>query len=119
MRLDHTMPEILEQLRPLQQRFDAGTMAGGVAAGTKMPLHSPTSMPATPASAMVGTSGRPLRRKLEAEFRKLMQLADVKEKFKAMATPTVGGSAADFARTIEVETKMWGGVGRLAEVKLE
>jgi hypothetical protein len=36
-----------------------------------------------------------------------------------MATPTDGGSAADFARTIEVETKMWGGVGRLAEVKLE
>jgi len=58
-------------------------------------------------------------RRLEAEFRKMMQLPDVKEKFKAMATPTVGGSAADFARTIEVETNMWGHVGRLANVKLE
>jgi hypothetical protein len=49
----------------------------------------------------------------------MMQLANVKEKFKAMATPTVGGSAADFAHTIEVETKMWGDVGRIADVKLE
>jgi tripartite-type tricarboxylate transporter receptor subunit TctC len=58
-------------------------------------------------------------KKLETEFRKMMQSADVQEKFKAMATPTVGSSAADFAHTIEVETKMWGEVGRLANVKLE
>ncbi len=58
-------------------------------------------------------------KKLEAEFRKMMQSPDVQEKFKAMATPTVGGGAADFAHTIEVETKMWGEVGRLANVKLE
>jgi hypothetical protein len=32
---------------------------------------------------------------------------------------SVGGSAADFACTIEVETKIWGDVGRLADVKLE
>ena len=58
-------------------------------------------------------------KKLEAAFRKMMQTADVQQKFKAMATPTVGGSAADFAHTIGVETKMWGDVGRLANVKLE
>ncbi len=58
-------------------------------------------------------------RKLETELRKIMQMADVKEKFKAMATPTVGSTAAEFTRLIETETKMWGDVGRAANVKLE
>jgi tripartite-type tricarboxylate transporter receptor subunit TctC len=72
-------------------------------------------------SGVFAPAGTPpaIVRKLEAEFRKMMQMADVKEKFKAMATPTVGGSAVDFARTIDVETKMWGEVGRVANVKLE
>jgi hypothetical protein len=34
------------------------TMAAGVPARTKMPLHSCTSTPVTPLSAIVGTSGR-------------------------------------------------------------
>jgi tripartite-type tricarboxylate transporter receptor subunit TctC len=57
--------------------------------------------------------------KLETELRKIMQMADVKERFKAMATPTVGSTAAEFTHTIDTETKMWTEVGRLANVKLE
>jgi hypothetical protein len=48
-----------------------------------------------------------------------MQMADVKERFRVMATPTVGSSAQDFVRLIDVETKMWGEVGRVANVKIE
>jgi len=87
------------------------TMAEAGVAGIDVGLWSGIFAPAgTPPSIV---------RKLEAEFRKMMQMADVKEKFKAMATPTVGGTAADFARTIDVETKMWGEVGKVANVKLE
>jgi tripartite-type tricarboxylate transporter receptor subunit TctC len=57
--------------------------------------------------------------KLEGEVIKIMQMPDVKEKFKAMATPVVGGTAADFARVIDAETKTWAEVGRAANVKLE
>jgi hypothetical protein len=48
-----------------------------------------------------------------------MQMADVKERFQLMATPTVGSSAQEFAHLIELETKMWGEVGRIANVKIE
>src|SRR6202035_3354659 len=37
-------------------------------------------------------------KKLETEVMKIMQMADVKARFKNMATPTVGSSAADFVR---------------------
>jgi tripartite-type tricarboxylate transporter receptor subunit TctC len=57
--------------------------------------------------------------RLETEVMKIMQLADVKAKFKNMATPTVGGSAADFRRTIDEQTRTWVEVGRAANVKLE
>jgi tripartite-type tricarboxylate transporter receptor subunit TctC len=57
--------------------------------------------------------------RLEGEVIKIMQMPDVKEKFKAMATPTVGGTAADFARVIDAETQTWAEVGRAANVKLE
>ena len=57
--------------------------------------------------------------RLEGEVVKIMQMPDVKEKFKAMATPVVGGTAADFGRVIDTETKTWADVGRAANVKLE
>ena len=57
--------------------------------------------------------------RLESEVVKIMQMPDVKEKFKAMATPVVGGTAADFARVIDTETQTWAEVGRAANVKLE
>jgi tripartite-type tricarboxylate transporter receptor subunit TctC len=90
---------------------DVPTLEEAGVAGIDVGLWSGVFAPAGTPPAII--------RKLEAEFRKMMQTADVKEKFKAMATPTVGGSAADFARAIDVETKMWGEVGRVANVKLE
>jgi tripartite-type tricarboxylate transporter receptor subunit TctC len=87
------------------------TMAEAGVAGIDVGLWSGIFVPAATPPAIV--------RKLEAEFRKMMQSVDVKEKFKAMATPTVGSSAAEFARVIDSETRMWGEVGRLADVKLE
>jgi tripartite-type tricarboxylate transporter receptor subunit TctC len=58
-------------------------------------------------------------RRLETELRAIMQMADVKEKFRALATPTVGSTAEEFVRLIDTETKMWTEVGRAANVKLE
>jgi tripartite-type tricarboxylate transporter receptor subunit TctC len=60
-----------------------------------------------------------IARKLEASIMKIMQMADVKEKFKNMATPTVGSTSADFAKIIDEQTKTWADVGRKAGVKLE
>ncbi len=60
-----------------------------------------------------------IAQKLEAEIMKIMQMADVKDKFRKMATPTVGSTAADFARIIDEQTKTWAEVGRAANVKLE
>jgi tripartite-type tricarboxylate transporter receptor subunit TctC len=58
-------------------------------------------------------------KKLEAEVMKIMQMADVKAKFKNMATPTVGSSSAAFTKVIVDQTRMWSEVGRDANVKLE
>jgi tripartite-type tricarboxylate transporter receptor subunit TctC len=60
-----------------------------------------------------------IARKLEAEIIKIMQMADVKDKFKKMATATVGGTSADFVKVIDEQTKTWADVGRAANVKLE
>jgi len=90
---------------------DVPTMAEAGVPGVEVGLWSGIFAPAgTPAGII---------KKLEAELRKIMQMADVKEKFKAMATPTVGSTAAEFTRTIDTETKMWSEVGRAANVKLE
>jgi tripartite-type tricarboxylate transporter receptor subunit TctC len=60
-----------------------------------------------------------IAKKLETEIMKIMQMADVKDRFKKMATPTVGSSSADFAKIIDEQTKTWADVGRSANVKLE
>jgi tripartite-type tricarboxylate transporter receptor subunit TctC len=60
-----------------------------------------------------------IARKLEAAVIKIMQMDDVKDKFKKMATPTVGGTSAYFAKTIDEQTKTWVEVGHAANVKLE
>jgi tripartite-type tricarboxylate transporter receptor subunit TctC len=56
---------------------------------------------------------------LETELQRIMQMPDVKERFKAMATRTVGSSAADFAKVIEAETHMWANVAKEANLKFE
>jgi tripartite-type tricarboxylate transporter receptor subunit TctC len=90
---------------------DVPTMAEAGVTGMEVGLWSGIFAPAATPPGIV--------RKLETELRKIMQMADVKEKFKAMATPTVGSTAAEFTRTIDTETKMWREVGQAANVKLE
>ncbi len=60
-----------------------------------------------------------IAKKLEAEVMKIMQMADVKEKFRNMATPTVGSSSAEFTKAIVDQTRTWTEVGHAANVKLE
>jgi tripartite-type tricarboxylate transporter receptor subunit TctC len=57
--------------------------------------------------------------KLEGELRAIMQLPDVQEKFRAMATGTVGSSAPEFAQVIAAETRMWADVAKAANLKFE
>jgi tripartite-type tricarboxylate transporter receptor subunit TctC len=61
----------------------------------------------------------PIVKKLEAEIQRIMQKKDVQQKFRAMATDTVGGTSQEFAAAIERETKMWRGVAEAANLKLE
>jgi tripartite-type tricarboxylate transporter receptor subunit TctC len=95
----------------LEELPDVPTMAEGGVTGANVGLWSGVFAPAGTPPAIV--------RKLETELRGIMQMADVKEKFKALATPTVGSTAAEFVQLIDTETKMWGEVGRAANVKLE
>jgi tripartite-type tricarboxylate transporter receptor subunit TctC len=90
---------------------DVPTMAEGGVSGANVGLWSGVFAPTGTPPAIV--------HKLETELRKIMQMADVKEKFRALATPTVGSTAAEFVQLIDIETKMWAEVGRAANVKLE
>jgi tripartite-type tricarboxylate transporter receptor subunit TctC len=60
-----------------------------------------------------------IARKLEAEVMKIMQMEDVKAKFKNMATPTVVSTSAEFTKAIVDQTRVWAEVGHAANVKLE
>jgi len=60
-----------------------------------------------------------IAKKLEGEIMKIMRMPDVQERFRQMATPTVGSTSAEFVRVINEETKTWSDVGRMANVKLE
>jgi tripartite-type tricarboxylate transporter receptor subunit TctC len=95
----------------LEDLPDVPTMAEAGVSGMEVGLWSGVFAPAATPPGII--------RKLETEVRKVMQMADVKAQFKAMATPTVGSTAAEFARLIDTETKMWAEVGRVANVKLE
>jgi tripartite-type tricarboxylate transporter receptor subunit TctC len=57
--------------------------------------------------------------KLEAELQRIMQMSDVRERFRVMATGTVGSSAAEFVKVIDTETKMWADVAKAANLKFE
>ena len=72
-------------------------------------------------SGLFGPANLPpeIARKLEAAVMKIMRMDDVKDRFKKMATPTVGSTSADFAKIIDAQTKTWVEVGRAANVKLE
>jgi tripartite-type tricarboxylate transporter receptor subunit TctC len=90
---------------------DVPTMAEAGVPGVNVGLWSGFFAPArTPPQVL---------QKLEAEIRRIMALPDVKEKFRAMATPIKVLGSAEFARVIESEVKLWTEVGQLAHVKLE
>jgi len=95
----------------LEDLPEVPTMAEAGVSGMEVGLWSGVFAPAATPPGIV--------RKLETELRKIMQMPDVKEKFKAMATPTVGSTAAEFVDRIDTETRMWAEVGRTANVKLE
>jgi tripartite-type tricarboxylate transporter receptor subunit TctC len=97
--------------RRLDDLPDVPTMAEAGIPGIEVGLWTGIFAPAATPPGIVA--------KLEGELRKIMQMADVKEKFQAMATPIVGSTADEFARIIDTETRMWGEVGRTANVKLE
>jgi tripartite-type tricarboxylate transporter receptor subunit TctC len=90
---------------------DVPTMAEAGVAGVKVGLWSGVFAPAGTPPAIVS--------RLEAELRGIMQMAEVKDKFRALATPTVGSTAAEFVQLIDTETRMWAEVGRAANVRLE
>jgi tripartite-type tricarboxylate transporter receptor subunit TctC len=62
---------------------------------------------------------RPVVARLESELRKIMQLAEVKEKFRRMATGTVGGTSQQFVDLITREIAMWRDVAKAANLNLE
>ena len=90
---------------------DVPTMAEGGVNGVKVGLWS----------GLFARAGTPpgIVKKLEVTVRRILQMSDVKEKFRAIATPTIGSTADEFARSVATETKMWGEVGRTANIKLE
>jgi tripartite-type tricarboxylate transporter receptor subunit TctC len=62
---------------------------------------------------------QPIVKRLESEIQKIMQNAEVKQKFKAMATGTVGSTSQEFIAAIEKESTMWRGVAQAANLKFE
>jgi tripartite-type tricarboxylate transporter receptor subunit TctC len=95
----------------LEELPEVPTMAEGGVSGANVGLWSGVFAPAGTPPAII--------HKLETELRGIMQMAEVKEKFRALATPTVGSTGAEFVQLIDKETKMWADVGRAANVKLE
>jgi tripartite-type tricarboxylate transporter receptor subunit TctC len=61
----------------------------------------------------------PVVRKLESEIQRIMQMPDVKQRFRTMATNTVGGTSQEFAAMIGKETEMWRGVAQAANLKFD
>lgn len=61
----------------------------------------------------------PIVKRLETELQRIMQKKDVRDKFRAMATDSVGSTSQQFSAAIERETKMWRGVADDANLKLE
>jgi tripartite-type tricarboxylate transporter receptor subunit TctC len=90
---------------------DVPTMAEAGVQDVEIGLWSGVFAPAETPPAIV--------KRLETEFRRMMQFPDVQEKFRQMATGTVGSSSDDFTRTIDSEIKMWSEVAKQANVKFE
>jgi tripartite-type tricarboxylate transporter receptor subunit TctC len=90
---------------------DVPTMAEAGVPGINVALWSGMFAPAGTPPAIV--------KKLEGEIMQMMQLPDVKEKFKQLATPVVVSTSEEFRRSLEAELKMWADVAKQANVKIE
>jgi tripartite-type tricarboxylate transporter receptor subunit TctC len=62
---------------------------------------------------------KPIVVKLEAAIQKIMQLPDVKQKFKTHGTEAVGNTSQQFIAVIEKEIKTWRDVAKQANLNLE
>jgi tripartite-type tricarboxylate transporter receptor subunit TctC len=58
-------------------------------------------------------------KKLEAELRRIMQMSDVQEKFRQIATPPVGNTSDEFSQTIASDIKFWTNVESQAKVEFD
>jgi len=57
--------------------------------------------------------------RLNAEALKVLNMADIKERFAEQGLETVGSSAAEFDRRLRAELERWGKVIRAAKITLE
>jgi len=57
--------------------------------------------------------------RLHAEFSKVMQIADVREKLAVLGSEAVGGGSADFAAHLRTEQEKWGRLIKQANIRLE
>jgi tripartite-type tricarboxylate transporter receptor subunit TctC len=62
---------------------------------------------------------QPIVAKLEAAMQKIMQLPEVKAKFKTHGTEVVGSTSKEFSARIEKEIAVWRDVAKQANLKLE
>jgi tripartite-type tricarboxylate transporter receptor subunit TctC len=90
---------------------DVPTLAEAGVPGIDISLWTGVFAPAGTPSGIV--------KKLETELRRIMRLPDVQEKFRVMATPTVGNTSEEFARTISAEIASWTSVAEQAHVQFE
>ena len=98
-------------LKRLEELPDVPTMTEAGVTDVNVSLWSGLFAPAHTPPEIVKT--------LEGTLMKIMQMPDVKKRFKDMATPTVGSTSAEFAKIIDEQTKTWAEVGKRANVKLE
>jgi tripartite-type tricarboxylate transporter receptor subunit TctC len=57
--------------------------------------------------------------RLQGEFSKVMQGADVREKLGVLGSEAVGGGSADFAAHLRTEQEKWGRLIKQAGIRLE
>jgi tripartite-type tricarboxylate transporter receptor subunit TctC len=97
--------------RRMQELPDVPTMEEAGFPEVRVALWSGVFAPAGTPAAVV--------KRLETEIQKLLQRAEIKQKFRSMATDTVGNTSEQFKAIIDHETKMWRSVADAANLKLE
>ena len=72
-------------------------------------------------SGLFAPAGTPpdIVKKLEAECMRIAQLPDIRERLRALSSDPVGNTAAEFAKQIDAEIKMWSDVAKQAKLTFE